>query len=219
MTSFVLKIIAVVCMFLDHYSAVFEVYYFPFRYLGRLTMPIMCFLVANGYRYTKNLKKYIMRMLAFGAVTEVFFNLALFGKIFAPQHQNVLFTFALGLAAIHFYQKAQEEGKNTILPVAGIAVLAEILRADYGAYGIVMIIIFYITTAENKIDIKKAALYLLVLNLPYLALPEGRIQGFSMLALVPIYFYNGRQGLKVKYFFYIFYPLHLAVIYSLTLLK
>lgn len=219
MTSFVLKIIAVVCMFLDHYSAVFDVYYFPFRYLGRLTMPIMCFLVAQGYRYTKDLKKYIIRMLAFGAVTEVFFNLALFNKVFAPQHQNVLFTFAMGLVAIKLYENAQKMGKSPALVVGGIAILAELLRVDYGAYGIVMIIIFYACTQENKFNVKKAAMYLLCLNIPYIILPEGRIQGLSMLALLPLYFYNGRQGPKVKYFFYIFYPLHLAAIYGLTLLK
>lgn len=216
MTGFALKILAIVCMFADHFSAVTGLWFFPLRYIGRLTMPIMCFLIGEGYRHTRDVKKYILRLFVFALVSEVFFDLTFYGVPVYWGHQNVFFTLAAGLAVIwagerptartgQVSDKPAEGGSTWIFYTAAVGVAAEALRVDYGLYGIFMIVFMY----RYRNDFKKLALSMVLLNLLYL----GTEQMYSLAALVPIYFYNGRQGPKMKYFFYVFYPLHLFLLF------
>ena len=95
-----LKVIAILAMTVDHIGA----FLFPdilwLRYIGRLTFPIMGFFVYEGWRHTRNIRRYGLRLLLFAAVSEIPFNLIHAGGLIAPHHQNNGFTLLLGLLAL-----------------------------------------------------------------------------------------------------------------------
>ena len=74
MSGLVLKVFALVCMIIDHTGASIlrhSDYYMTLRIIGRLAFPIYCFLIAEGYVHTGNVRKYAARMLVFAAVSEI----------------------------------------------------------------------------------------------------------------------------------------------------
>ena len=79
--------------------------------IGRLSFPIFAFLIVEGYFHTKNLKKYVIRILLFALLSEIPFNLMTGGRIFYPVHQNVLWTFLISIAVMHINEKAKKSGK------------------------------------------------------------------------------------------------------------
>lgn len=70
----VLKYIVIVLMLLDHVS-----YLFPLDnplvmfvgFISRLTAPTMALSIAEGYRYTRNLKKYMKRLFIFSLISYI----------------------------------------------------------------------------------------------------------------------------------------------------
>ena len=215
MSSLVLKIAALITMIIDHYGAIFQSDIITYRIIGRLAFPIYCFLLVEGYTHTSNIKKYASRLITFALFSEIPFDLAFFGKI-GFEHQNIFFTLFIGLAAIYFIDN--KEGKynnNSALVIFAAAILATLLRTDYQFIGIIYILAFYFT--RNQPKHKKflvTALIMFAVNLS-----AGYLQQFSLLALIPIYFYNNKQGRKNKVLqmsFYIAYPLHLMIFYLLN---
>ena len=79
------------------------------RYIGRLAFPIFCFLAVEGFLHTHDVKKYVRRLLLFGLLSEVPFDLAFFRTPFAPQHQNVYWTLALGVLAMAGLKRFEKE--------------------------------------------------------------------------------------------------------------
>ena len=212
MSSLVLKITALITMIIDHYGAIFQSDIITYRIIGRLAFPIYCFLLVEGYTHTSNIKKYASRLTAFAFISEVPFDLAFFGEI-GFKHQNIFFTLFIGLAAIYFIDN--KEGKynnNTALIILAASILATLLRTDYQYIGIIYIMAFYFTKSQPKHKrFLVIALIMFVVNLS-----AGWMQQFSLIALIPIYFYNNKQGIKNKILqmsFYIAYPLHLLLFY------
>ena len=118
LSASVLKWIAVVTMLIDHFAAAvywqldgkeYEIYRI-LRYIGRIAFPIYCFLLVEGFFYTHNVKKYIGRCLVFALLSEIPFNMAIFGKVWYPQGQNVYFTLTLGLCALVVLDKIRKAG-------------------------------------------------------------------------------------------------------------
>jgi hypothetical protein len=216
MSSLLLKIIALATMIIDHYGAIFQSNILYYRIIGRLAFPIYCFLLAEGYTHTSNIKKYALRLLMFAFISEIPFDLAFYGKLgFA--HQNIFFTLFIGLAAIYFIDN--KDGKYNIdktLIIAAACILATVLQTDYQFIGIVYILSFYYTkNFSMKKRLKIVALIMAAINLS-----AGWLQQFSLLALIVIYFYNNEQGFKNKLLqisFYAAYPLHLLIFYIYNL--
>lgn len=178
--------------------------------LGRIAFPIYCFFLVQGMFLTKDYRKYIGRLLTFGLVSELPFDFALFHG-FTWQHQNVFFTLALGALMVLFLEKIRQHPKNTVLGLAmnffvilGFVFLAEFLRTDYGSAGIIAILAFYIFHFSR---IKTVLMGLIGFSF------EAVLYGTVYLSLILIYFYNGKKGRMNKYFFYLFYPVHLGLIY------
>lgn len=235
-----LKIIALITMLIDHVGAVvvlrvmfdnaaqmgfagkilddgFYDLYRVMRNIGRIAFPIYCFLLVEGFRRTKNKIKYVLRLGVFALISEIPFDLALSSRMFAFSYQNVFFTLLIGLLTMlamealeHMLRKRQDAGVGNIpalvLYPAYIAVLvvgafaAELLHADYGAKGIICIVVLYFFRG-NKITQALAGACAFLW------------EAYASLAFIPIALYNGERGLKLKYVFYIFYPLHLLVLY------
>jgi hypothetical protein len=89
-----------------------------------------------------------------------------------------------------------------------MALLAEYMNTDYGAYGVLLIYIFYIFREKRTAAFTFSALFQL--------LAATGIQRLSVFSLIPLLFYSGKQGARLKYFFYIFYPAHLGILYLIA---
>ena len=102
-----LHILAMVLMFCDHLWATVVPGNDWLTDIGRLAFPIFAFMTVEGYFHTRNLKKYVLRLFVFALISEIPFNLMLGSRIFYPIHQNVLWTFLLGIAMIRWNEKAK----------------------------------------------------------------------------------------------------------------
>ncbi len=177
------------------------------RSIGRIAFPIFIFLMIEGLKKTRNVRKYIFRMGCFALLSEIPFDLAFNGHVLEFGYQNVYFTLCIGLIVIASIQWMKEKLDNpiakiltgSIIVIVG-AFLAEAMSTDYGAIGVVCIAIMYIFS-NDKSTMLLAGATSFCWELP------------APLAFIPIAFYNGKRGLKLKYLFYVFYPLHLLLLY------
>lgn len=225
LNSFHLKLIAIVSMTIDHVGAALisrgkpevELY---FRLLGRLAFPIFCFLIVEGYFHTRNVYKYMLRLLVFAILSEapfdVLFNTT--GNLWAMQ--NVFGTLFLGLVAIFLMDKVKDKWGEytpaTNIFQVGIVLLFGIIayygKVDYAELGIGYLVIFYLCRGNRL----KLFSFLTVLNLLFCGVES--IQMYSVLSVPILALYNGERGPKVKYLFYVYYPLHLMVLVVLCVL-
>ena len=199
--AFTLKMIAAVTMLIDHTGYIFFPQYVFLRIIGRIAFPIFAFLIVEGFMHTRDVKKYIYRMIAFALITEIPFDFAFYGTV-NWGHQNVLITFTLALLAL--YIDRQYSRKVGIAAAFGLALLAEFIGSDYGMFGVIVVMMFYWNYDRfyNKLIFGTATLTLLV----------SSYQIFDVMAMIPIGLYNGKKGIGVKYFFYVFYPGHLLIL-------
>ncbi|NLZ80196.1 MAG: hypothetical protein GX913_00085 [Clostridiales bacterium] len=191
-------------MAIDHTGAILFPSYTFLRIIGRLAFPIYTFLLVEGFFHTRDIKKYTIRLGVFALISEIPFDLAFYKIPFYLGHQNIFFTLLLGMLALMLIKKL----KNNFIGFFAfliIAVVAELLHTDYGAFGILLIGIFY---GFRKKDILKTV-FVTVANI-FLA---GGAQAFASLSMIPILFYNGKKGPSLKYVFYGFYPIHLLILY------
>lgn len=211
-----LKGIACVSMLLDHVGAVFFPECMLLRILGRLAFPIYCYLLVEGAAYTRDPKKYALRLFLGALLSEIPFDLLFFGKL-TWEHQNVMVTLLLGLLMILWARTEKRFG--FLLPLCVCFFGAELLRVDYGCWGVALIALFAVT-AEKKHEKARQLLGLFALSwlmggatVPILG-AQMPVQVFSVAAFIPISLYSGRKGTTypgVKWAFYLFYPLHMAV--------
>lgn len=207
--GFTLKWIAIAAMITDHVGALFYPQNIVFRIIGRVAFPIFCFLLVEGAMYTRNIRKYELRLLVFALISEVPFDMAFYGGL-TLEHQNVFFTLCIGLLMIEV-MKYKGIVVYKVLAVFGAILLAEELSVDYGAGGILIILCFYLLYRQPFW--KQAAFA----GMNYFYFGPG-VQSYAVLASIPMLLYNGRQGRSMKYFFYIFYPLHLLILYLIRTL-
>ena len=216
MSTFALKLIAIITMLIDHIGVVFvptnTVQYLVMRSIGRLAFPIFIFLIVEGFYHTRDVKKYILRLGIFALVSEIPFDMAFNSKILEGSHQNVFFTVFLGLVLITLMTIVEKKFVKQIILInllnglltIGFCVLAFILRTDYNYAGILMMTVFFIFRG------RKPLLLISLFSIAELIL--GSINVLATLAIIPIFFYNGKKGKDVKFIFYIFYPAHLLIL-------
>ena len=222
MSAFVLKIIAVVTMFIDHAGYVIFGKFSFFNYIGRLAFPIFAFQISEGYIHTKNLKKYFLRLLLFAIISQIPF--MLFHSIISDSFAlNVFFTLLLGLICIYIYDKLRYKFLALFI-CALIGFIAEYACCDYGFYGIAIILFFYIF----KNNILYSSISFIIINAIKYMLPilnYGLLNEYIYLFIcttIPIFFiaaYNGKKGKNTKLLLYLFYPIHLLLLYGIYLLK
>lgn len=236
--SFWLHILAMTFMLCDHIWATIyskEI----LTCIGRLAFPIFAFMCVEGYFHTKNFKKYISRMLIFACISEIPFNLMYAGNIIYPFHQNVLWTLLIGLLFVHLIKNIEKRNWNLFIVwflYFGIFlltyILGNILMIDYYGYGIWTIFIFYCFREKNLKCFLMQLFWLSILNFKYLGGYYYEInlfgiqfnlvqQGLAIFSLIPIWLYNGEKGYHNKYIqysFYIFYPIHMFVLYKISYL-
>lgn len=221
-----LKYLAAFFMFIDHFSLLFLSYgslvYFIGRGIGRLAAPIFFWAISEGALHTRNIKKYFLNILIFGLVVQLIYAIAM-GESHSvidliSQNKNIFLTLSLGLLGIMIIKKYPEQkilqGVSTLL----LCVTGEIINVDYGWYGVAFIILFYLLK-ENRIKLVASLILINIIRFVLLyktvELVPNAIQFLSLLTLPLIFMYDGKRGNGNKYFFYLFYPLHLGLLYLL----
>lgn len=186
--------------------------YFLLRTIGRIAFPMFAFLLVEGFLHTGSRKRYFMRLFGMALLSEIPFNLAVSGNFFMSSHQNTLFTLALGLLLLVLLSRWR---KQKFLQMGGLLlflVAASVLRVDYTAYGVALIVIFYWFYADRKASMILGAV-LSFLN------SMGNL-GAAALAYIPLSLYDRKKqpNRKRAWVFYVFYPAHLLVLYGIRLL-
>lgn len=223
-----LKLIAVITMMVDHMALLWLhpvvskitllhflgrtlTLYSLMRLIGRISFPIFCFLIVEGFLHTRDRRKYGTRLLFFALISEIPWDLAAFNRWFYYPKQNVFFTLLLGylaLCVIARMEKDKDQGKRMRygLLLLGLLGAAFLIRADYGVAGFAFIIMLYLARSVPPV---RAVLGCCML-------PSHWRAG---LAMIPISLYNGKrgfvQGQGWKLFFYVFYPAHLVILFLL----
>ncbi len=229
----ILKYIAVITMLIDHVALAFvddsKIIYVIMRMIGRTAAPIMFFAAVEGYHHTQNLKKYLTRLLIFALVSYLPFIFA-FNNQFNSLKLNVIFTILLGVLAIYVRREIKS------FPLKILAILIIILAstyADYSYIGVLIILLFDLQYGNRQMQLFNYFLVVLFgfglfqfITRPLIGLFLNQTLDFSyfwsdifslgyLVPLVLLKFYNGKLGIKnsfSKWFFYVFYPMHLAVI-------
>ena len=153
-----LKLIACLCMLIDHLGASCFSSVIVLRIIGRLAFPIYCFLLVEGAVHTHDMKKYILRMGIFALISEIPFDLALFHRVIYPGHQNVFFTLGLGLLAIWFIEHPIEhleipDNLYKFLVIVAAGLIAEFFNTDYGFTGVAVICVFFTICGTAPVEI------------------------------------------------------------------
>lgn len=208
-------------MLIDHIGA----YIFPDAYwlrcIGRLAFPIFAFFIAEGMRYTRSRKRYVLTLLVFAIISQI-----PYGFLREFYYLNILFTFLIAIFAIFLienYKKNETLYMIYLLLLGSFLLFVEFLNiVDYGIFGVLLILVFYFVKDKKlSLSLGTACLVLLTLKMMLFAgfTLRSTVQFLSILSLLLLYFYNGNKGkVNLKWLFYIFYPLHLLVILIITLI-
>lgn len=210
-----LKVIAMVSMVTDHCAYYLlehdTLLYEAMRCFGRIAFPVFAFLIAEGFRHTRNRIKYFLLLLGFAVISEVPWVL-LNGK---DGTHNVMFTLALGVVALAVFEKFREHRVACCCAIILLIIwLAAWLGVDYEWRGVLMVIIFYLLGHSDKHVFPTYRMLQLLFAFP-LMIHYGVAGG--LLACFSIFWYDGTRGFihgsSAKYGFYAFYPLHLCLLY------
>lgn len=225
-----LKALAMVLMFLDHVCWTIASDHQWMNCVGRVAFPLFAFLVAEGYNHTRDVKRYLKRMFLFALVSEIPFNLMTRGGLFNPIHQNVMFTFCLALVLLRTIDRAWQKGSwQGVCAAVGCCLLGYVLGfltfVDYYGCGVLTVLVFWLA-GKVRFGWLVELLALGFINMEmmggmsYVLTLWGREiwvaqQTFALLALIPVWLYNGQRGPggeKWQYFGYAFYPAHMLIL-------
>lgn len=217
MSAYQLKWVAIVTMIIDHMGLFLFPQFLIFRMIGRISFPLFAWFIANGAYHTHNIKKYLFRLYIFALVSQIPFLMA--NRLLDPQFSglNVIATLFIGLAAIYFIQRTND-WKSWFVIAAICATIAQLLQTDYGGFGVLVIIFFYVFYHNYlHLVIVETLLFFAPCFLPPVYIGT-LIEPVGLLALLFIRFYNNKPGLQVKYLFYFIYPMQF-IIFSLLLMS
>lgn len=233
-----LKLIGCLLMAIDHVGY----HLFPeiqiLRIIGRLSMPIFAYLIADGCYYTKNKLKHFLLIFISGLIFLIgvkIFDGYWYFNIFTQFSISVLYIYL-----VQFLQKfiAKHNKKSLTIPISILIILSsfilgyylfELIPFEYG-FATTLLPVFvsmlYIKDFSNHKAVKYidniftkvfvTAIFLILICVQFY---NNEIQRFCLLALPLLLLYNGKVGVKkLKYFFYLFYPAHIAIICVIKML-
>lgn len=237
-----LKLLAVVTMTVDHVGAFLLPGVMWLRYVGRLAFPIFAYLIVEGCRYTSSRPRYLANMCAFGGLSQLVTWLA--QHTWRQSIFTTLALSVATIWALQWWEEGRADGRSwfnarMVAPLAMVALDVAIcvllvgalprelgFQVQYRLPGVLLPVLAYLPWLGYPRRVKPplwtarrvASLALFALGLAWVNLALGvEYQWLSMLALVPIALYNGERGARIpKHLFYLYYPLHLAIIYALA---
>lgn len=217
-----LKIIAIISMTIDHVGSAFFPQYPVFRWIGRLAFPIFCYCMTVGMLYTRDIKKYLIRLAVFAFLSQPVYVLAFNAGHFWEEFTslNIFFTLFVSLLGLWSFR----EKKWWLFAAVVLALMC--INFDYAATGLILMLIFYLCRNKPWLG---AALYVLSYlpalncypNDPLALTVAGHAIGFEIFCILaaPLIFLNTNTKIKIsKWFFYAFYPLHLLAIYIVKII-
>ncbi len=241
MSQFVLKIIAAVTMLIDHAGLILFPRYEIFRIIGRLAFPIYAYCIAEGFFHTRNRLKYFMRIFSLGIICQIVYTV-----VEREFYLGILITFSFSIVIMYFTEclRVTLRGSGSCLSpairklvkkpisheldrafsasclaltVIAAFILCIFVRVDYGFFGIMLPVFTNLFPDKpRRFLMFSSALIALCIFTVYSGSP---LQLWSLFALPIIAMYNGKSGkYRMKYFFYIFYPLHLVVLYGISII-
>lgn len=234
-----LKLLASVAMLLDHMGATLILsgyyavaqrggaavndwlrLYYILRIIGRVAFPLYCFMLVEGFHHTRNVKKYMLRLGIGMLLAEIPFDLALNGTLVDWSSNSVMVTLLLGCMMLLTMEKTANRFLKAGL-IVPFYLLAELLQTDYAGHGILIIAMLALTRGLPKEKLLRT-----VALIPLLwfggTVPIGSVRVpmeiFGLVSLVPMFLYDGRKLTRnkaVQWGFYLFYPVHLLVLWGL----
>lgn len=221
LNGFHLKLIAACTMLIDHVGYVLFSDALWLRCIGRIAFPLFCFLMAEGCVYTRDRRKYALRLLAFALLSEIPFNLMNTGTPWDLSHQNVLWTLLAGALLCWLVDWALQKRTAPVFVLTGAVMAAafcllELANTDYGGWGTLLVVMFYAVRRAPSGTVSKMTAQTFGLAFFSIAIMGGlSVELWSLAALIPIWLYNGQRGFSpkaVQYGFYAFYPAHILVL-------
>jgi len=245
--AYKLKWIAIIGMFLNHMVITWWELFphalrFPLYAAGGLTFPIMAYFVVEGYKHTRSLPKYMLRLFIVGLIAMPFHILAI-GVPFAGGNPmmypwlNIMFSIVLSLVVLALYDKIKFRAIFWILYVI-VVVPVSFIFFEWYFVGITMVLLFHIIKNERARRIvppvfSAVMFFVLALMMDLMPVPESMydylitnpdlgpvMMTFSIGSLAAAFLlagYTGERGKRMKWLFYAFYPLHLAVLAAVAL--
>lgn len=217
LTGNALKLLAALFMTIDHIGVVLFPRVLILRIIGRLALPIFAYMIAEGCKYTRNKRKYFGMIFALATLCQI-----VYFFVDGTLYLSILYTFSLSILTVYAMQNMKSRGTTAscllfLLTVSAVWVLNLMFTIDYGFWGC-MLPVFAAIFHSTKKDRLPVSVGMLGIGLVLLSLDLGdSIQILSLAALPLLLCYNGRRGKwNLKYFFYIFYPVHLAVIQGIA---
>ena len=205
-----LKLIAVITMLLDHIGDNFFPDQIWMRIIGRTALPVFAFCIAEGFSHTKDHRRYLCRMGLFALISEIPFDLVTAGKMLEFSHQNIMMTFFWAILGLMIYEHVRNRPHGTFFGAAVLvlfAVSSLFLGLDYQILAVGLIFLYYLLRNKAPFINNLAAMAY------HVFLRNVGIYWFGLAGFLPVLLYNGKRGRGLKWFFYLFYPLHLFVIY------
>lgn len=191
-----------------------------------LAFPIFCFLIAEGCVYTRDRRKYALRLLAFALLSEGPFDLMVGGTVWYPYSQNVLWTLLAGALICWCVDWTLRKKTPAAFLLTGAAVAAafcllELAGTDYRGWGMLLVVLFYGVRRVSCGTVVKRTAQAVGLAVFSIGIMGGvSIELWSLAALLPLWLYNGRRGYSnraVQYGFYAFYPVHILILSLIAL--
>ena len=213
MSSFILKLIAIITMTIDHLGYVVYGKISWMNYIGRLAFPIFAWQISLGFQKTKDVKLYAFRLLISAIITQPIYMLYMtsIGASMVNMSLNVIFTLLAALICLMIIEKSKVIGTVLSIFILGIA---DIFKFEYGIYGILVVLIFYLFRNNKVLLILMQALNLF----GYYLFEHGTVQIYSIISILMIVLsYNNQKGKSLKYLFYLFYPLQFLILYFLNM--
>ncbi|NJP41566.1 hypothetical protein HCH52_10980 [Oscillospiraceae bacterium HV4-5-C5C] len=245
LTTFDLKIIGLVLMFIDHVYQMFVPMGLPvwLNWFGRPVATIFFFVSVEGFSHTHNKKKYLLRlyigMLLMFAGTNILSRLLPYEQVQLANNIFVdLFVGAIMMAGIDLIEagiKSRKAGRVAagvlvcLIPVLLSGLVVLVLSQGYHSVGVLVAISVLpsLVLAENNFMVLLIPLLyifrrhrnvqcVLIALTALIYLSQGSVQWMMIFAVIPILLYNGQKGPGLKYFFYVFYPAHIWLLYLLS---
>lgn len=219
MSAFSLRAAALLCMLADHAGLALFPAANAFRCVGRLAFPLYCFLLAQGYLHTRSVRAYARRLLLAALLSEIPFDLLIFGRLACTVEQNALFSLLLGLMALYAADALRARPPAAWLAVGLLCLAAMAAKVSFGWLGIALCLCArYAQGSRLRLALGTGALLVLYTLSQLLS---GVERGWALtslwaLAAIPLMLlYNGKRGVRVPaltFLFYAAYPLHLAAL-------
>lgn len=180
------------------------------RMIGRISFPLYSFCIVEGFIRTNNLFKYFLRLLVLAIISEIPFNLMVNNSILHIGMQNVIWTYLIGIIVLFLIKKANGIPVIQMIIFVFGCLLAYFAKTDYNYYGILLMVMFYLTRTDRKLRTLSNALItgIMSLSVDY---------GSAAISSLFIHWYDGTKGiLNLKKVFYYFYPIHMLILYLIV---